>query len=215
MVQAAQNNLFIKVSTQYIGNISNILRVAAIENNSSVDPSDLVQIVGEVVSIPKKITTEKRGYEGFSTKDIQVGDTAIFRFDLIYDFKMLSKTEKTYRNRIWYKGQELWSCDIQKVFGVIRDGEILMINGYTMIKDFEPHKIILSQNNSRLRSLQNSELMHIGSPQLTEKPIPAGKGDNVYFPANLAAKYQINGKSFRIIQQNKILGKEILSIFGS
>lgn len=209
MIQAAENNLFIKIDTPYIGNITDVLRVSAIANGSSVDPTDIVNIIGEVVSIPKTITTEKRGYEGFSTKDIQVGDTAIFRFDLIYEFKMLSKTEKTYKNRIWYKGQELWSCDIQKVFGVIRDGKIIMINGYMMLTDFEAPVIILSQSNAKERSPQISQVMHIGGPKEGDNPIPVEVWQNVYFNANLAAKYQIKGKPFRIIQQNKILGKEI------
>lgn len=209
MVQATQNNLFIKIAHPYIGNISNILRVSAIANGSSVDATDLVQIVGDVVSIPKSITTEKRGYEGFSTKDIQVGDVAIFRFDMIYEFKMLSKTEKTYKNRIWYNGEEFWSCDIQKIFAVIRDGKIIMVNGYVMLTDFKPPKIILSQANSKARSAQKSEIMHIGSSREGDNPISAQTGDTVYFDPNLAAKYQINGKPFRIIQQNKLLGKEI------
>lgn len=209
MIQAAQNNLFIKVAHPYIGNITDILRVSAIANGSSVDSSDIVNIVGEIVSIPKSITTERRGYAGFSTKDIQVGDTAIFRFDVIHEFKMLSKTERTYKNRIWYNGEELWSCDIQKVFGVIRDEKIIMINGYMMIKDFEAPKIFLSQSNARERSLQNSEIMHIGSPQEGENRIEAEMGENVFYNPNLAAKYQINGKPFRVIQQNKVFGKEI------
>ena len=209
ILQSPQNNLLLKIETAYISNISNILKVAAIENNSSVDPSDLVNIIGEVVSLPKTITNDKRGYEGFSTKDIRVGDTVIFRFDVIYEFKMLSKTEKTYKNRLWYNGKEYWSCDIQKVFGVIRDGEIKMVNGYVMVKDFEPPKIILSQANSGVSRAQQSEVMHIGSAKTNAKSIPIERGDNVFFSRIVAAKYQIKGKPFRIIQQDKILGKEI------
>ncbi len=208
MIQAAQNNLFIKIDTLYIGNITSILKVAAIQNGSSVDPAEIVNIMGEVISIPKTITTDKRGYAGFSTKDIRVGDIAIFRFDLIYDFRDVSKTAKTYKNRIWFKGTELWSCDIQKVFGVIRDGEIIMVNGYMMITDFVPNKIILSQSNGRVRTAQTSEVMHIGSPKTNENPISVERGDKVFYNSNLAARYQIKGKPFRIIQQDKILGKE-------
>lgn len=210
MIQAAQNNLFIKVAHPYIGNITDILRVSAIANGSSVDSSDIVNIVGEIVSIPKSITTERRGYAGFSTKDIQVGDTAIFRFDVIHEFKMLSKTERTYKNRIWYNGEELWSCDIQKVFGVIRDGEIHMVNGYVMLTDFIPNKIVLSQMHSNVREPQKSQIMHIGSPRTNANPIPAQMGDFVFYNPHLAAKYQIKGKPFRIIHQNQILGKEVM-----
>lgn len=211
MVQAAQNNVYIKVAHKYIANLSSILKLASIENNSSVDPSDLVQIIGEVVSIPKTITTEKRGYEGFSAKDIRVGDTAIFRYDLIYNFvKQTPEGDPVYKNRIWHDGQELWCCDIQKIFGVIRDGEIIMINGYVMLSDFVEPKIVLAAHARKVRNAQKSEIMHIGGARLNENPISAVQGDTVFYNPNLAAKYQIKGKPFRIIQQSKILGKEVM-----
>lgn len=210
MIQAVSNNIIIKVATKYIGNISNILKLSAIENNSSVDPVDLVNIIGEVVSIPKSITNNKRGYQGFSTKDIQIGDTAIFRYDVIYSFIQKSpEADKSYKNRLWYEGQELWVCDIQKVFGVIRNGEIIMVNGYVMVSDFIEPKIILSQATSRVRGAQQSSVMHIGYSKENLKPIDVEAGDTVFYNPNLAAKYQIKGKLFRILQQNVILGKVV------
>lgn len=208
MLIAPFNNIIVQVATKYISNISNILKVAAIENNSSVDSTDIVNIVGTVISIPKSITTEIRGYEGFSTKDIQVGDTAIFRFDVIHAFKSTSAEQGiVYKNRIWYNGKEYWLCDIQKVFGIIRNEEIKMVNGYVMLTDFEPKKIILPAHMRNVRGTQQSKIMHIGSSKITEKQISATMGDTVFFNPNLAAKYQIKGKPFRIIQQDKILGK--------
>lgn len=206
-IVAPQNCLLVKVDHPYIGNISNVLKMSAIQNGASVDAADLVNIVGDVVSLPIKITNEKRGYEGFSTKDIQAGDTVIFRFDVIYEFKMLSKTEKTYANRIWYNGKEYWLCDIQKVFAVIRDGEIRMVNGYVMLTDFEPSKIILSQSQSIIRRAQKATVMQIGSPKTNVKPIDVGVGNTVFFNPINTAQYQIKGKPFRIIQQDKILGR--------
>lgn len=205
MIQAALNNVMVQISTKYIQNISNIMKVAALENNSSVDPVEIVNIVGTVHSIPKSVI-----FEGFSTKDIQVGDTAIFRFDLIYDFKEKGKgLEPIYRNRIWHNGQEYWSCDIRKIFGVIRYDEIIMINGYTMITDFTLPKIYLPASAKKIRGTQKSQIMHIGSPKYEENEIEVQSGDTIFFNPNTAAKYQIKGKPFRIIQQNKILGKEI------
>ena len=208
MLQAAENNLLVTVSMKYIKNITNILRESAIQNNSSVDPSDIVNIVGTVASIPYRITTKKRGYAGFSTKDIQIGDTVIFRFDVIYQFTNISQTERKFTNQIWYNGQEYWACDIQKVFAVIRDGEIKMVNGYVMIEDYEPPKIILSQGHARVRGAQQSQVLHIGSAKENLKNLDIVPRETIYFNPNVAAKYQINGKPFRIIQQASILCKE-------
>lgn len=184
------------------------MKVAAIQNMSGVDPADVVQIVGIVHSIPYRITNEKRGYEGFSTKDIRPGDTAIFRFDVIYAFTNISQTERIFKNQVFHEGKEYWMCDIQKVFAVIRDGEIIMVNGYVMTADYEPPKIILSQGNSRVRGAQESEVFHIGNAKTNTKQKKVSRGTLVYFDSNLASKYQIGGKPFRIIQQSSILCKE-------
>ena len=87
MIQSVQNNLVITMATKYIRNISDIMKRANIQNISSVSPTDMVQIIGKVESIPKRVTTCKRDYKGFSTKDLQVGDTLLFRYDVVYDFK--------------------------------------------------------------------------------------------------------------------------------
>lgn len=210
MIKATENNLIITVTTQYIKNISNILKVAAIENNSNVDSADIVQIVGEVISVPDRITTDQRGYEGFSTKDIRVGDTVIFRFDVIHQFTNISKVGRIFKNMFMWEGKEYWLCDIQKVFGVIRDGEVKMVNGYVMLNDFETSKIVLSHADAGFRGAQSSEVMHIGSSKTNEKYLGIVSRETVYFNSIAAAKYQIKGKPFRVLQQSSILGKGIV-----
>lgn len=205
MIQAPQNNVILKVATKYVSNISSIMKVSALLNGSTVDPVQIVNIVGEVISIPQQI--KGRGYEGFSTKDIQVGDTAIYRFDLIYDFKEVKDAEPIYKNRIEFEGKEYWSCDIKKIFGVIRNGEIIMINGYVMITDFDEMKIHLPAYMKKARGSQRSIVMHIGNPKENARMLNVESGDTVFFNPNKTAKYQIKGKHFRIIQQDKILGK--------
>ncbi len=208
-IVAPQNNIILKIFPKYIGNISSILNLSAIQNGASVDPADLVNIIGEIVSLPKTIDTAKRGYEGFSTNDIQVGDTAIFRFDVILDFiQRKPDAEKDYKNAFFYDAKEYWLCDIQKLFGVIRDGEIRMVNGYVMLADFNPATIFLPTSARKIRKAQPSEIMHIGTPKQNMESLDAKPGETVYFNPNLAAKYQIKGKPFRILQQEKILGKE-------
>lgn len=207
MIQSLENNIIISVTTKYVSNITDIMKTSAIEHGSSVDPANVVNIIGTVVSLPKTIS--KKGYEGFSKKDIKVGDTAIFRYDLIYDFIELGQgIEPIYKNRVWYNGEEYWNCDIKKVFGVIRKGEIKMVNGYVMLFDYETFKIILPAHMSRkARGAQQSIVMHIGKPLANKYGIQAKMGDAVFFNPNKAALYQIKGKPFRIIQQDKILAK--------
>lgn len=210
MIQSPINNVIVKVKTKYIGNISKILQLSAIQNGSSVDSVDLVNIMGEVVSLPRTIS-DKIGYKGFSTKDIQVGDTAIFSYNVIHDFVIPEEdADPVYRNRFMYKNEEYFLADITKVFGVIRDGEIIMINGYVMSSEFSDSNFVLPASLKKIKKAAETNVMHIGYPKLEESNIDIESGDKIYFNSMTAQKYQINQKPFSIIQQNKIFGKEVL-----
>ena len=68
MFQAPINNLIIKVDTKYIKNVSDIVKLSYV-HNADVNPLDCVNNMGDVVSLPKRITTEDVRYRGFSSKD--------------------------------------------------------------------------------------------------------------------------------------------------
>jgi co-chaperonin GroES (HSP10) len=207
MLISPQDNVIVRPETKYIGNISSLLKIAAIQNNSSVDQTDMVNIKGEVISVPKSIS-KTRDLEGFSTSDIQPGDIAIFSFKVIYDFVQKEPdAEPVYRNRIFYNGVEYFAAHIRHIFGVIRAGEIIMANGYVMVSGFEEPKIFIPAHQKRVKGTTTSHIMHIGNPLIGETSITAKQGDEVVFNPKYAQKYQINGKPFCILQQSQILGK--------
>lgn len=207
MFQAPINNIVLKITTKYIRNISDLMKRASIENGATVDPSDFVNILGEIVSVPKEIST-RREYEGFSTSDIKPGDTAIFSYLVIYNFATTSPdAAPIYRNLVTYRGKEFWMCDVMNLFTVIRDTKIRMQNGYVMLEDIEkPPLIILSQATKRYLGTISATISHIGKPLTHQKRIAAEVGDKVYFNPNKLQLYQINGKPFGIVQQQHILG---------
>ena len=210
MIQSPVNNVIVKVKTKYIGNISKILQLSAIQNGSSVDSVDLVNIMGEIVSLPRTVS-DKIGYVGFSTKDLQVGDTAIFSYSVIHDFVIPEEdADPIYRNRFMYKGEEYFLADITKIFGVIRDEEIIMVNGYVMASEFSESNFVLPASLKKIKKAAETNVMHIGYPKTEETSIDIDNGDKIYFNSITAQKYQINQKPFSIIQQNKIFGKEVL-----
>jgi co-chaperonin GroES (HSP10) len=166
--------------------------------------------MGEVVGLPRKIQNEKIGYKGFSAKDIQVGDTAIFSYNIIHDFKITEQgADPVYRNRFFFEGNEYFVADITKVFGVIRDGEITMVNGFVMLGDFKESILILPQTMKKMKRASETYVQHIGFPKTHENKIDIKSDDNIYFIGSSSQKYQINDKKFTILQQNKILGKKI------
>jgi len=208
MIQAPDNNLIVLPTTKYTRNITDMLKRAAIQNLSSVNPADFVSIVGEVISLPKTITNQE-DLKGFSLKDIRVGDTAIFSYQVIYDLVQKEpNADPIYRNRLWYEGNEYFVAHIRHIYGVIRDGEIIMINGYVMVEHFEEMMIYVPAEQKRVREPQKCQIMYIGNSRENLTNIDAQKGEYVYFNPKYAQKYQIKGKPFCILQQHQILGKE-------
>lgn len=210
MIQAPTNKVIVHPKTKYIRHISDLMKRSSIQNGASVDPADVVNIVGEIVSIPQQISDNIQ-YQGYSTNDLQIGDIAIFSFKVIYDLIIKQENgEPIYKNLIKYNGKEYFSCDIRNLFGVIRDGEIIMVNGYVMLEEFEQDRIIMAQSLKKQKRAKSSHIMHIGSNRQHLPSIQASNGDLVFFNADKAQHYEINGKKFIILQQDRILGKEIV-----
>lgn len=210
MFQSALNNIVVKFERKYIKNFTNIMRIAAIQNNTSVEPADMVNIVCEVVSVPKSIS-DKRDYKGFSTMDIRPGDTAIVSHSVIFDFELTSSADTpVFKNEVYYKTKEYFVADITHVFAVIRGGIVRMQNGYIMTHDMEkPPLIILSQFTKRSISAASAIVTHIGKPLTHLKRVDVEHGDTVYYNPNKIQLYQVNGKPFGILRQQDILGKKI------
>lgn len=207
MIQSPANKVIVHPAARYTKNITELMKRSAIQNGASVDPADVVNIVGEVISVPKYISPTN-DYKGFSIKDIKVGDTAIFSYKVIYDIVIKQEGEEPiYRNSIVYEGKEYFACDIRNLFGVIREGEIIMVNGFVMLEDFEESKIILPASLSKQKNAASSKILYIGSNRTNLSRITAQEGDTVFFNSKQAQHYQINDKKFIIMQQEKILGK--------
>jgi co-chaperonin GroES (HSP10) len=210
MLSTPANNVIVKVKNKYIGNISKILQLSAIQNGSSVDSTELVNIMGEVVGLPLTIS-DKIGHAGYSSENIQIGDIAIFSFNVIHDFTIPAPdADPVYRNRFIYQGEEYFLADITKIFGVIKDGGIVMLNGFVMAGEFTTSQIIIPNSLKKIRKAADSEVMHYNYAKTNENAIDIKNGDKVYFNSLTAQKYQINNKPFSILQQNKIFGKEVI-----
>lgn len=210
MIKCPLNKVVVQVETKYHKNFSNMIKRANMNPSSQVNPADYVQILGKVVSVPDMISI-RLDYKGFTTIDIYPDDIAIFRYDVIYDFIENSEgDEPVYKNMIWVKGQEYFFADIQKVFGVIRAGEIIMANGYCMVENMSPKPIIvLPQHLKNVIQVASATLTQIGMPLSHHKHIGATRGDTIFYNPNILQHYEINGKQFGILTQKQVLGRKI------
>jgi co-chaperonin GroES (HSP10) len=207
MFQPILNNVLIKVKTKYIGNYTNIMKAANLNPGNQLNPAELVNIMGEIVALPLKVE-DRPGIKGFSIKDMQVGDVAIFRYDLIFSINMVGD-QLQYKNLVWHKGQELWSCSIDKIFAVIRDEKIIPVNGYCFVENLsDPTTIVLPQYMRRFTKAASGTLTQIGNNLTHLDNIEAKVGDTVYFDPSLISVYQMKGKPFGVIKQHQILGHE-------
>lgn len=207
------NNLLIKVATKYIGNYTNIMKAANLNPANKLNPLDLVNIVGEVVALPKAIDNKRKGMDGYSLKDIEVGDTVCFRYDIVGDFFINTETDNIeYKNMVWYKGKEYWLCDITRAFFVIKkeSKSIKMINGYVMLEDIqEENQIYLPASMKRISRAKEATLAQIGNPLSTQKGIAAFPGDKVLVHPLKLQHYQIGGKKFAICRQENVFGRMV------
>ena len=207
MIRNAENKVIVTVKTKYIKNFTDIMKVAQLQNQNTVKAEDIVNIVGEIVSIPNTVSKD-RSHEGFTTKDIQVGDIAIFSHSIIYDwYQKEHNGELLYKNLISIQGKEYWAADITKIYGVIRDEKTIMINGYVMATTFPEDLIVLAAKSKKVKGVKSSQVLYIGNPKENKIPITAKEGDTIFYNPNVAIKYQINNKPFIILQQHHVLGK--------
>lgn len=202
------NNCLIGIDVVYTSNLSRMLAGANLNPGTQINPADYVASVGEIISIPKLIS-DKREYKGFSTKDIQPGDKCIIRYDVVFKFHSTDDGSKKFKNYFWYNRKDYWAASIDKIFGVIRNGEIIMVNGYCMIEDMEKKSLIIENAESKKRTTAFSAILTgIGNNLTHLLNIAAKRGDRVYYNPNVVQSYKIGGKEFGIISQKHILGAE-------
>lgn len=208
------NNVVVQVTQKYTRNMSNLLKIAAIQQATTIEPADYVSIVGTVIALPMEIS-KKREYEGFTTRDIRVGDVAIFSSSVIYEFAQLEPdAEPIFKNSFWWNNQEYFNCDITRLYAVIRAGETRMQNGYVMIEQIEKQSsIYLPQHIKKKVTTTRGTLTAIGHPLTNAKLIDCLPGDSVCFNPNIITMHKIYSaqtdtwKEFGVIQQKHILGK--------
>jgi co-chaperonin GroES (HSP10) len=207
----AINNVVLSIYPKYIGNYSNIIKAANLNPGSQLNPADLVNVVGEVVAVPKEISQGKFAFPGFTTKDIEVGDTALLRFDVVFDMVEQEFSDvPLYRNLVWYKGKEYWVASIDKVYAVIKkeSKSIKMLNGYVMLEDLEPEqRIYMPQYSKRISRAKEATLAQIGNTKAGETKIEAFPGDRVLVHPYRLTHYQVNGKKYSITEARHIMGR--------
>ena len=212
-MQSPLNNIIVTIDRRYIGHITDVLRTSQLTPDSKLNPADLVNIIGTVVSAPRTLQ-KRRDYDGFTTDNIKEGDTAIFRYDVIFSFVAQPESEEPiYKNELWDKGKSYWRVDIQKLFAVVRDGKIMMMNGYCMVENVSKKSdILLPEHLKKYMKAGSATITHINDAFNKGEKINVLPLDTVFYNPLIMQKYKINDKEFGILKQRDIYGKSAPNI---
>jgi hypothetical protein len=198
MIQSPQNNIIVTIESKFQDKIGNFFI------STHFNPENFVTLVGTVVSLPRRITTERVDYVDFTLDGISVGDKILMRYDVVHSFKSQSQDDTTrYKNEAFYHEQSLWKCDIIKAFAVIKDDSFQMLNHYVMAEPFEAgSSLVLPHYLKSLGRVRRSKLLYINR----KLGLKVTEGDDIFFDHKKVQSYRIGTNSFTIMRQNQILG---------
>lgn len=204
MIQPPVNNLLVKVKSIFSRYVSDIIKTSFAESNASdINPADYVTTVGEIVALPRKITTEVPWLANFSLENIRVGDVGIFSYMVVSSVDVGDENQK-FANCFWYKGQEYWRCGIEQLFGVVRDGGIQMVNGYCMLEKIKPiSSLILPGHLKQTLGVSEATITHSSN---LKGVLPM---DKVFYNPRRVQIYNVNDHEIGIIEGKHILGHQI------
>jgi len=175
-------------------------------------PEESTMLEATVVSVPKAIM-QRPDYNGM-TLPIKTGDRILIRYDVVYSYKHQPERDTpVYKNVLLYGGVEYWKVDIQKIFGVIVDGGIRMLNGYAYCEAVPEERadyglLVRPEHLRREERRDKLRIKYIGEPLIGQPSLFLSPGDIVYTAPGMAQSYEINVQKFFIIKQSHIVAKE-------
>lgn len=157
-IESPANHVILQINTPYRSQLSNAIRMVNIDPSTTINEADFATIVGTVVAVPK-ILCKRHDYKGYSTKDIKVGDKAIFSYLVVHAFDENPELGASFTNEFRVGNKFYWKCEIHHLFAIVRDGEIRMQNDYVMIEEVKQPSII--KLVSEKKQVENAEISKV------------------------------------------------------
>lgn len=213
---APLNNLIVRLKKKYYDTIT-FRSGVTLHIDPTWQPAEFAMLEAEVVSVPHGII-ERIDYDGY-TCPVKEGDKILIRYDVVFSYKSQpDRDTPVYSNLLlWHNGyemEELWLCDILKVFAIITPvGQLKMINSYVSVD--LPRETIVNYSETIIASdLKKDELadgvglvLAIGAPLKGHADTGIKQRDVVYFRKGVVQKYLIDTQPIYIIKQSHILAR--------
>lgn len=129
--------------------------------DTAFEPEKHIVRTGEVVAVPRQIVKTEKSLPWDTEMEIQVGDRVIMYFLAVQN--CLAKERKTYVR----EGNQVWIIiKYQNIYAVIREGNIIPVNGYVLVEPIEDPEWIrekekASKLNIELPDLRGTSKTHV------------------------------------------------------
>ena len=207
-IQSGSTYVLLKVNSKFTAHFEKMIAMANLYEGTKINPADFVNIVGEVVAVPRSVA-KRHDLKGFSPADIRVGDQAIFSYQVIYDLEEMPNGQFKFRNELNYKRNGVFRAQLSHIFAVIRDEQIIMVNGYVMLQEIsQPSQLVLVTAKRMTPNAVSATVVAIGNPLTVHRPIEVNMGERVFLDHRKIQHYEINDQKFGIVQQRHIYAVE-------
>ena len=242
-IKAGRGYSIIKVESAVLDDIE--YGVLKLKKDTSYDLYRNLRIAGEVVDADSRNRSSvlfedspgfplpiNRGIARYITADVmesgvRAGDTAYFNYLTLRPHNYLGKDTD---------GYELYKCENDQIFCVVRDGEIRMLNGWILVRpfykgDLEDIEIdeldVMGRKTGRkkvvkgrmskggiITDLQDRPVFRHGIVEYIGDNIPGfdfgvKKGDKVIYENNVEFKNTIEGKEYFVMKQWNVVASYI------
>jgi co-chaperonin GroES (HSP10) len=184
--------------------------------DTTYHPEEYATITGRIVSVPARIAP------AIDTKHLVIegkpGDQVIFSYLVITDWNRHTDRSAEHNNEVTINGKSYWKVHARWVLGFISqiDGTIIPAAGYVYMNPLNETKqektsggIVIPDNMQELETKGMSKVIHIGHPLKNQEPVDVSEGDIVIYDPRFVQHYDIKGRKWLVLEQDRIIAKKI------
>lgn len=214
-----------KSETEYVfGNGHTIHLMVELDayKDGTYNPNNYVRIYGEVIAIPDRLG---KGGKDESEPVVWFNDSPKYIDSIVEEVKKGDRiyfyyTQISEHNLLEWDGKIYYKVPYTQIICSIRNGEIIMIGGHTLLTPYYGgdiveetiggHKVFGTKTSFGIflpvdkPEERKGIVEHVGTP-LIEDECNISVGDLVLFPANYDVRNTIEGKEYYTMRQHEIL----------
>ena len=154
-------------------------------------PEYYAQTNGVVTSIPLYM----------EDMDVTTGDTIYFSYQVVEDKEQRDRDTDIHKNLLFYQGKKSWLVKSEYIYFRVRGDELKMLNGYVLLDMIEKEiksTLIIPDYLKKVKLVGHARV--VSSATLK-------KGEVILFDKRFVETYELFGKEYYILNENRILAR--------